>query len=436
MKSIYQNLVWFVWLFLLCFPVFWECTREDDYCVEGLECKDASNNYTVPYCVSSEVDYAASCNFTSIANSLSSHFDEKDFTTKDMISDYCAALLWNQDCTATLWNGGTCQNCWRIYFSKPNAEGNRDWSQTFDSHQSLFVYLLCSSAVDRKGSIDFSEAFKWDATKLLKLQQMVKWKDQCSLKKSPTLDDCDMSMYATEIFSAIMSDIFKIKYAQIFHVDSVNGFENKKKRVAAFLSWYFDEDDEKTMKDFPDTVDVIDSNQQYYKSVLKTLRLLDNSKLAKIAEESGCPSTWNVVWVNYLACALHSSQWNWSSLSPEFPTLFYNEVLAYRMFVAYYSNWVQSKIKILDDSNDKDKNEKKEEWNQKDEDLQYYAGLQIEAATQTLRNFVEMNMTYPLHIWLLLYQEKIREYRNKFLPPVVKQFYSLSEKLQNVQLPD
>jgi hypothetical protein len=62
--------------------------------------------------------------------------------------------------------------------------------------------------------------------------------------------------------------------------------------------------------------------------------------------------------------------------------------------------------------------------------------LQIEAATQTLHNFVEMNMTYPLHIWLLLYQEKIREYRNKFLPPVVKQFYSLSEKLQNVQLPD
>jgi hypothetical protein len=43
-------------------------------------------------------------------------------------------------------------------------------------------------------------------------------------------------MYVTEIFSAIMSDVFKIKYAQIFHVDSVNGFENKKKRVTAFLS--------------------------------------------------------------------------------------------------------------------------------------------------------------------------------------------------------
>lgn len=430
MKSIYQNLVWLIWLFLLGFPVFWECSRENDYCIEGLECKDASNNYTVPYCVSRGVDYAASCNFTSIANSLSFHLDKKDFTTKDMISDYCAALLWDQDCAANLWDDSTCQNCWRIYFSKPNAEGNRDWTQTFDSHQSLFVYLLCSSAVNKKGSIDFSEAFKWDATKLLRLQQMVNWKDQCSLKKSPTLDECDMSIYATEIFSTIMSDVFKIKYAQIFHVDSVNGFENKKKRVAAFLSWYFNIIDEKKIKDFPDTVDVIDSNQQYYKSVLKTLRLLDNSKLAKIAEESGCPSTWDVFWVDYVACALHSSQWNWSSLSPEFPTLFYNELLAYRMFVAYYSNWIQSKIKMLED------NDKKEEWNKKDEDLQYYAGSQLEAATQTLRNFVEMNMTYPLHIWLLLYQEKIREYRNKFLPPVVKQFYSLSEKLQNVQLPN
>jgi hypothetical protein len=43
--------------------------------------------------VSSDVDYAASCNFTSLANSLSFHFDKTDFTTKDMISDYCAALI-------------------------------------------------------------------------------------------------------------------------------------------------------------------------------------------------------------------------------------------------------------------------------------------------------------------------------------------------------
>jgi hypothetical protein len=45
-----------------------------------------------------------------------------------------------------------------------------------------------------------------------------------------------MSIYATEIFDAIMSDLFKIKYAQVLHVDSVNKFEDKESRILAFLS--------------------------------------------------------------------------------------------------------------------------------------------------------------------------------------------------------
>lgn len=408
-------------------PMFWECSqeneecsREDDYCVEGMNCEDASKNYTVPYCVSSDVDYAEGCVFQSLTNSLSSGLS--NFATKDLISQYCTALLWNQE-------------NWRVYFSRPNSEGDRDWSQTFDSHQSLFVYLLCSSLStgDVRWSDDFPKVLKWDVVKLLKLQQRLNWKDKCSVEDGQNLDDCDMSIYATEIFSAIMSDVFKIKYAQIFHVDSVESFQkDKKKRVWAFLSWYFGMDDEKkVIKDFPDTVGVIDSNQQYYKSVLKSLKLLDNSKLAKMAEESWCPSDKVIVWTDFVACALHSSQWNWSSSSPEFLTLFYNEIMNYRIFVTYYYNWIQVKIK-----DQKLGQEEKDRWQTKAEDIQFIADLQIKAAKETLRSFEELNMTYPLHIWLLLYQEKLREFRNKYLPSIVQQFYSLSEKLQNVQLPE
>ena len=415
-----------MWMLLIGFPMFWECSQEDsswedNYCVEGIKTwPDASKNYTVPYCVSKNVDYAYDYNITSLNNSLSFELGEK--STKDMIVQYCTALLGDQ-------------NHWRIYYSSPNSDGNRDWRQTFDSRQSVFVYALCSS-FKTKGSqlvtLDsaLSDIFKWEVAKSLKLQQKEDWKDQCDVNTG-NLDDCDMSIYAAEIFSAIMSDVFKIKYAQIFHVDSVETFQkDKKKRMVDFLSWYFNMTDEKKIKDFPDTVDVINSNQQHYKSALKNLRLLDNSKLAKMAVESGCPITWDVVWNDFVACALHSSQWNWSSLSPEFPTFFYNELLAYRIFVEYYSKWVSKKVESLT------KIEDKEKWNQKSDDLKYYAGLQIEAATQTLHNFEELNMTYPLHIWFLLYQEKLREFRNKYLPHVVKQFYSLSEKLQNVQLPD
>ena len=191
-------------------------------------------------------------------------------------------------------------------------------------------------------------------------------------------------------------------------------------------------DEKKVIKDFPDTVDVIDSNQQYYKSVLKSLKLLDNSKLAKMAENLKCPVDWDIVWVDFIACALHGSQWKWSSLDPAFLTLFYNELLSYRIFVSYHSNRIQWKI----DNKGITTEEIEEKRRPKDGDLDFYSDLQIRAATQASQDFEELDNTYPLHIWLLLYQEKIREFRNKYLPPVVKQFYSLSEKLQNVQLPE
>jgi hypothetical protein len=45
-------------------------------------------------------------------------------------------------------------------------------------------------------------------------------------------------------------------------------------------------------------------------------------------------------------------------------------------------------------------------------------------------------MTYPLHIWILLLQEKWEKFRNFSLSPEITLFYSLSEKLQNAQLPN
>ena len=41
---------------------------------------------------------------------------------------------------------------------------------------------------------------------------------------------------AADIFSTVMSDIFKIKYAQVFQVNSVKSLEDKDKRVQSFLS--------------------------------------------------------------------------------------------------------------------------------------------------------------------------------------------------------
>ena len=63
---------------------------------------------------------------------------------------------------------------------------------------------------------------------------------------------------------------------------------------------------------------------------------------------------------------------------------------------------------------------------------QRYVDMQVEAFELAEHNFEEFSMTYPLHIWMLMYIEKVEKFRNNFTD-VVTSFYSLSEKLQNVQ---
>jgi hypothetical protein len=57
----------------------------------------------------------------------------------------------------------------------------------------------------------------------------------CNLIDEPDINDCDMSIYASEIYSAIMSDIFKIKYAQVLHVNTAEDF-NPEEKVLEFMS--------------------------------------------------------------------------------------------------------------------------------------------------------------------------------------------------------
>ena len=67
-----------------------------------------------------------------------------------------------------------------------------------------------------------SDVFKEDdLVAALKLKQRSGGKDLCSLDDEELIDDCDMSIYATEIFSTIMSDVFKIKYAQVLDIENI-----------------------------------------------------------------------------------------------------------------------------------------------------------------------------------------------------------------------
>jgi len=412
------------------------------------QCDVLSNDYKEPYCINSSVDYALDCLWPAVTNKLSSIVQTSDksakslgqFGLKDVLEQYCKTLLSD-------WKSG------RIYFARPsNVHNGWDWEQTFDSRQSIFVYALCSSFKEGE-EMSFVESSKYsedflakvfqteDLVWTLKLKQKSWWKNLCDLNDDPSINDCDMSVYATEIYSAIMSDLFKIKYAQVLHVDKSEDFDSKKK-VEEFMSWYFDyykKDFKELNTDYPfsQTIRVLQSNQQYYKRVLDTVKIINNSVLADDGEvpilKKKCPKSINVAWVDFVACALHSSQWEWAAITPSFVTLVYNEMMNYRVFQQYINIWVSEKsIEMKNDQ--RNERDIRRFW-EKSWDFEWYAGLQMEATKYALRWLIDFNMTYPFHIWLLLYQETMKDFRDKHLSPIVTLFYSLSEKLQNVQLP-
>jgi hypothetical protein len=64
--------------------------------------------------------------------------------------------------------------------------------------------------------------------KILNLRQISDGKDLCSLNDDSNLSKCDLSIYATKIFDGIMSDLFKIKFAQVLHLDTTEKFDVKR----------------------------------------------------------------------------------------------------------------------------------------------------------------------------------------------------------------
>jgi hypothetical protein len=41
---------------------------------------------------------------------------------------------------------------------------------------------------------------------------------------------------------------------------------------------------------YPKTVAILESNQKFYKKVLDTVKIIDNSKLADLSKKSKCPT--------------------------------------------------------------------------------------------------------------------------------------------------
>ncbi|MDR2191121.1 MAG: hypothetical protein LBP53_08410 [Candidatus Peribacteria bacterium] len=115
-------------------------------------------------------------------------------------------------------------------------------------------------------------------------------------------------------------------------------------------------------------------------------------------------------------------------MNEHFLFLLANEYLNYRIFIDYYTHQLRKGIT----SSYPDDGEKQAPYLNELQSLAFQREL-FESSLQTaLKDFQDFVTTYPLHIGLVVYQERLLQFRDTIVK-VVPYFYNLYEKLRNVQ---
>ncbi|MDR0650008.1 MAG: hypothetical protein LBG59_00960 [Candidatus Peribacteria bacterium] len=298
----------------------------------------------------------------------------------------------------------------------------------FSSQTSLFVYALCrawneelvATSPLREG------VFKEKFVEKLALQQ---WegtredrKDVC--RETGNRLHCDMSRYSFKIYTTLMSDIFKIKWAHMAGVRST-GESDTTARIAEVFQTYFkkkEADLSAFQKDFPKTSSMIVKNQTHFQKSLSSVVMLDNDSLdASASKECSSPEVSVSVW----KCGLHMNGDH--GMNQHFLHLIYNEYLNYRIFIDYYTNQLSRAMKS--DENGRENVTYRNEL----ETLSVQRALLETSLKTALEEFGDFVNTYMLHIGLGWYQEALLEFRDKYAVKIVPPFYTLYQKLRNVQ---
>lgn len=275
------------------------------------------------------------------------------------------------------------------------------------------MYVLCRSW-DAKFPVEDSpgELLKPDLFKALSLGQFGGGVDLCAAHR----EECDLSRYTSRVFSALMSDIFRIKRANFLGVRS-SKLIGKKERIDALFAAYFAMEGS-TLPDFqltfPKTTSMVDSNQQFFVKSLQRLKVLDLEKLLDLSC-AGAP--------DLISCGLYASG---DGVDQHFLDFVYNEYLNYAIFVDFATNYTDKKAAAARDETTF------LSLYTESASLSQQRKIYRQALQYALDDFKDFVSTYPLHVGLVLYQEKLLQFRDKFskvLPPL----YTLYEKLRNVQ---
>lgn len=311
-----------------------------------------------------------------------------------------------------------------------------DWDYAidyFDASQSMFLSILCESVklwwnysdtlsfLNKKSFLDFGivTSETW-------------YQEDCHRYWS--MNSCDYAYNLPIIFNKIMNDLFSIKQARFFWIDSIQESFSAKKAANAFFTWnFFWLDIQKWLENW-----ICSESSTYYNKTCKTLEgymtdaynLLKNTTVINVKElqsqnEDGINCEKNFIW-NIAYCGLLDENSDYKFLN-----VVYNEYFWYKLFLSYYRFYIDW-TEFLDSNSSSDKD--KLEMNMEKISLVDDQLLKSkQAITLSFRTISEISYSFPLHIWFLMYHEDAQffmENISKIYPPV----RTLYDKLRNVQI--
>lgn len=282
----------------------------------------------------------------------------------------------------------------------------------FSPNQSSFVYLLCknihpNSSLFFTGKIEnFAAYFK--ESDFAKLDLPVK-NDQKYLAY----------LYVDDLFNSLIKEYFTIKQADVYGLQTDNETKSPiETQVNNFSASYFNginicDKSQNLWKHFTKTCTYMTQYLRKQKRMFNDLNILSASGMhndyASLAATTCSDLGKTNSSYNIILCGL---RWDptQKSLSP-FINLVYNELFYYNLFVEYYGMQVKKNPTLFKDST-------MEAWvwtiitqqtsriNEMKTEL-IFSKQALEISIRMLRNAY---VTFPLHIWFLMYRESLQDF--------------------------
>lgn len=297
----------------------------------------------------------------------------------------------------------------------------------YNANQSIFLQLLCQHVSNpRKDSITDDSSYVALQTRaeigVYDSRYDPDFSQRCSTSR---MQECELETVATTIIQSLFNEYFTFGQAYVYgwpQPEDENIDITVKNFIKEKLHWL---DVGDSASDYPETKKTVKSSIKQANNMIKRdIQILDTNKILEQFDKPTCNPK---IKSDIVICGLI-----WDKLFPwqSLVDLLYNEYFFYRLWIHFYAQQIQINAGLFTD--DIRTNDLVDQRIERIGNIQRHAHYTDKALTIATKYLREMYATYPIHIGMITYYEKLYSLRGQLIW-LVTPLYTLSDKLQNVQ---